>query len=188
MEYDDVLRQQREIIYDQRNFILDNEDVHSIVHDMFDRVVAKIVKGHSSSDRKGQSDIEAILSSLKKMELADGVVTSEMLAGKTVDEIVSICQNKVWEAYEGKIAPIREQIKPLEKVMVLKILDRAWINHIDIMSKLRDGIHLRSYAQSNPLQAYVEEGYQMFEEVLAQISQEVVTFCIRLKIKVEEKM
>lgn len=188
LEYDDVLRQQREIIYDQRNFILDNEDVHSIVSDMFDRVVNKIVKGHANGhDKKTEIDITGILSTLQKLELADGIITEDMLTGKSVDEIVDICKDKVWNAYEEKIEPIKDQIKPLEKVMVLKIMDRAWINHIDIMSKLRDGIHLRSYAQSNPLQAYVQEGYEMFEEVLAQIAQEVVNFCIRLKIKYEEK-
>jgi len=188
LEYDDVLRQQREIIYDQRNFILDNEDVHSIVSDMFDRVVNKIVKGHANGhDKKTEIDIAGILTTLQKLELADGIITEEMLTGKSVDEIVDICKDKVWSAYEEKIEPIKDQIKPLEKVMVLKIMDRAWINHIDIMSKLRDGIHLRSYAQSNPLQAYVQEGYEMFEEVLAQIAQEVVNFCIRLKIKYEEK-
>ncbi len=188
LEYDDVLRQQREIIYDQRNFILDNEDVHSIVSDMFDRVVNKIVKGHANGhDKKTEIDIAGILTTLQKLELADGIITEEMLTGKSVDEVVDICKDKVWSAYEEKIEPIKDQIKPLEKVMVLKIMDRAWINHIDIMSKLRDGIHLRSYAQSNPLQAYVQEGYEMFEEVLAQIAQEVVNFCIRLKIKYEEK-
>ena len=188
LEYDDVLRQQREIIYDQRNFILDNEDVHSIVSDMFDRVVNKIVKGHANGhDKKAEIDIAGILTTLQKLELADGIITEDMLTGKSVDEVVDICKDKVWSAYEEKIEPIKDQIKPLEKVMVLKIMDRAWINHIDIMSKLRDGIHLRSYAQSNPLQAYVQEGYEMFEEVLAQIAQEVVNFCIRLKIKYEEK-
>ncbi len=188
LEYDDVLRQQREIIYDQRNFILENDDIHEIVHGMFDRVVEKIVKAHSlSKDKNGFVDVDGVIGALKKLELADGVINSAMFTSKSIDEVSSICKDKVWSTYQNKIALIKDQIMPLEKVMVLKVMDRAWINHIDIMSKLRDGIHLRSYAQSNPLQAYVEEGYQMFEEVLAQISQEVVTFCMRLKIKFEEK-
>ncbi|MEA5018056.1 MAG: preprotein translocase subunit SecA [Erysipelotrichaceae bacterium] len=188
LEYDDVLRQQREIIYDQRNFILENDDIHEIVHGMFDRVVERIVKAHSlSKDKNGVVDVDGVIGALKTMELADGIINSSMFTSKSVDEVSTICKDKVWSTYQNKIAMIKDQIMPLEKVMVLKVMDRAWINHIDIMSKLRDGIHLRSYAQSNPLQAYVEEGYQMFEEVLAQISQEVVTFCMRLKIKFEEK-
>ncbi|MDD2591626.1 MAG: preprotein translocase subunit SecA [Erysipelotrichaceae bacterium] len=188
LEYDDVLRQQREIIYDQRNFILENEDVHDIVSDMFDRVIEKVVKSHiDNSDRKASVNIDGVLETLQKMDLIDGMITKEMLIDKSKDEITTICKDKIWQSYEAKIKPIKDQIKPLEKVMVLKIMDRAWINHIDIMSKLRDGIHLRSYAQSNPLQAYVQEGYEMFEEVLSQIAQEVVAFCMRLKIKYEEK-
>ncbi|MDD4642830.1 MAG: preprotein translocase subunit SecA [Erysipelotrichaceae bacterium] len=188
LEYDDVLRQQREIIYDQRNFILENEDVHDIVSDMFDRVIEKVVKSHiDNSDRKASVNIDGVLETLQKMDLIDGMITKEMLIDKSKDEITTICKDKIWQSYETKIKPIKDQIKPLEKVMVLKIMDRAWINHIDIMSKLRDGIHLRSYAQSNPLQAYVQEGYEMFEEVLSQIAQEVVAFCMRLKIKYEEK-
>lgn len=155
---------------------------------MFDRVIEKVVKSHiDNSDRKASVNIDGVLETLQKMDLIDGMITKEMLIDKSKDEITTICKDKIWQSYETKIKPIKDQIKPLEKVMVLKIMDRAWINHIDIMSKLRDGIHLRSYAQSNPLQAYVQEGYEMFEEVLSQIAQEVVAFCMRLKIKYEEK-
>ena len=70
--------------------------------------------------------------------------------------------------------------------MVLKVIDRAWVNHIDTMSKLREGIHLRSYAQSNPLQAYVTEGFELFEEMLGIISKEIVNFCLNVKIVVNQ--
>ena len=70
--------------------------------------------------------------------------------------------------------------------MVLRVIDRAWVNHIDIMSKLREGIHLRSYAQNNPLQAYVEEGYELFEEMMNTISNEVVYFCMNVRVVIKE--
>ena len=89
-------------------------------------------------------------------------------------------------AYEAKIKPVKNQIMPVEKTMVLRLMDRAWQNHIDIMSKLREGIHLRSYAQNNPLQAYVEEGYELFEEMMNTISRDVVTFCNNLKVVMRE--
>ncbi len=188
LEYDDVLRQQREIIYDQRNFVLDHDDVHPIVKDMFDRVVDNIVTGNTDmQDAHGKTDVKAVLEALRKMSLAEGVIQEADLANKSSEEISRICQEKVWQSYEEKIAPYREEFRPLEKVMVLRIIDRAWIDHIDMMDKLRTGIHLRSYAQSNPLQAYVEEGYQMFEQMLSHISEEVVTFCIRLQIKYREE-
>lgn len=71
--------------------------------------------------------------------------------------------------------------------MVLKIIDRAWVNHIDTMSKLRDGIHLRSYAQDNPLQAYVNEGYEMFEGMMQDTSMEIVRFCMNVRIVMEQR-
>lgn len=71
--------------------------------------------------------------------------------------------------------------------MVLKVIDRAWVNHIDIMSKLREGIHLRSYAEGNPLQAYVSEGYELFEDMMARISQEIVNFCLNARVVVQQR-
>ena len=73
---------------------------------------------------------------------------------------------------------------PKEKEAVLRLFDRAWVNQIDIMAKLREGIHLRSYAQDNPLQAYVNEGYELFENMMNTISRDVVTFCNNVRIVV----
>ena len=79
------------------------------------------------------------------------------------------------------------QIHAHEKNMVLRLMDRAWTNHFDIMSKLRDGIGLRSYAQNNPLQAYIEEGFMLFEEMMNTISSDVVTFCNNLRVIIKEE-
>ena len=188
LEYDDVLRQQREIIYDQRNFVLDHDDVRPIIKGMFDRVVENIVTGNiDPQDKNRKVDVDGVLHSLAKMSLAEGVLDKASLQGKSAEDMTVEVQQRVWNSYLEKIAKVDEEIKPMEKVMVLRIIDRAWINHIDMMDKLRSGIHLRSYAQSNPLQAYVEEGYQMFEEMLSHISEEVVAFCIRLQIKYEQE-
>ena len=75
--------------------------------------------------------------------------------------------------------------RQVEKTVVLRAIDRNWINHIDMMDKLRNGIGLRSYAQENPLKAYVSEGYQMFEDMMANISRDVVNYCMSLKIRIE---
>ncbi len=188
LEYDDVLRQQREIIYDQRNFVLDHDNVHPIIKDMFDRVVGNIVTSNiNPEDKKSTVDINGVLEGLTKISLAEGVIAGEELAGKDAAAITAICQEKTWANYNKEIERVMEHVIPMEKVMVLRIIDRAWINHIDMMDKLRTGIHLRSYAQSNPLQAYVEEGYQMFEQMLSQISEETVAFCNRLRVKFEDE-
>ena len=188
LDYDDVLRQQREIIYQQRNFILEHEDVHAVVKDMFDRVVLNTVKSHTDkSGREPKIDIEGFLLGLEKIGFKDAGISQEDLVDKTIPQVETLAIDKVWASYETKIERIKEPMKEIEKTMTLKLVDRAWVEHIDTMSKLRDGIHLRSYAQSNPLQAYVQEGFELFEDMLARISQEVVAFCLNVKIKFEEK-
>ncbi len=187
LEYDDVLRQQREIIYEQRNFILDNDDVHSIVRDMFDRVVSNLVASHTEHNGKEEKvNADELLGSLEKMGFHENL-TADQLEGKSIQQISQMCCQAAWDVYENKIAAIKQHVLPVEKTMVLKVIDRNWIDHIDTMSKLRDGIHLRSYAQSNPLQAYVSEGYQLFEDMMARIAQEVVTFCLNVRIVIEER-
>ena len=187
LEYDDVLRQQREIIYEQRNFILDHDDVHSIVKDMFDRVVSNMVAVHTEQDGKEEKvNAPELFEALAKMGFHENLTESD-LEGKTVSEISDLCCAAAWQVYENKIASIKQHVLPVEKTMVLKVIDRNWVDHIDTMSKLRDGIHLRSYAQSNPLQAYVSEGYQLFEDMMARIAQEVVTFCLNVRIVIEER-
>ena len=114
-------------------------------------------------------------------------LTETDLEGKSIPEISELCCKAAWDVYESKIEPIKVHVLPIEKTMVLKVIDRNWVDHIDTMSKLRDGIHLRSYAQSNPLQAYVSEGYQLFEDMMARIAQEVVTFCLNVRIVIEER-
>ncbi len=186
LEYDDVLRQQREIIYEQRNFILENENVHNIVKDMFDRVIANLVLPHvDKSQKEPVISYEEIVKAFEMMGFND--IAVEDLQDKGEAEVIEMCQDCAWASYEKKIEPIKNQVLPIEKTVVLKIIDQAWINHIDMMSKLKDGIHLRSYAQNNPLQAYVEEGYQMFEDMMARISKDVATFCLRVQVTVKEK-
>jgi preprotein translocase subunit SecA len=188
LEYDDVLRQQREIVYQQRNFILEHEDVHVVVKEMFDRVVLNTVKAHiDRSSREPKVEIESLLAGLEKIGFKDAGISADDLHDKPIADIERLTQDKVWESYEAKIERILEPMKGIEKQMTLKLVDRAWVEHIDTMSKLRDGIHLRSYAQSNPLQAYVQEGYELFEDMLARISQEVVAFCLNVRIQIEEK-
>jgi preprotein translocase subunit SecA len=186
LDYDDVLRQQRETIYEQRNFILENEDVHGVVEEMFKRVISNLIASFITIDNKKEIiDTEAIVAALKHLGL-DVMLSKEDLDNLSREEINDKCHNLAWNAYENKIAAVKEAILPQEKVMVLRMIDRAWVNHIDIMSKLREGIHLRSYAQNNPLQAYVEEGYELFEDMMDTVANDVVRFCINARIVTRE--
>ncbi len=186
LDYDDVMRQQRETMYAQRNYILEHEDIHSVVENMYQRVVENIVESNTSIDGKKEViDCESIIKRLGNMGITS--LKQEDLEGLNSEEITEKCLNASFGAYEKKIKPVKAQILPLERTMVLRLMDRAWQNHIDVMSKLREGIHLRSYAQNNPLQAYVEEGYELFENMMNTISSDVVTFCNNLKIVIKEK-
>jgi preprotein translocase subunit SecA len=119
-----------------------------------------------------------------KFGFKDLSLTKRDFEDKDMVEVEKMCTEAIWLTYEDKIDAIdvknvpadkvRESIYSIEKNVVLRVIDRAWVEHIDTMSKLRDGIHLRSYAQSNPLQAYIQEGYEMFEDMMQRISQETV--------------
>ncbi len=185
LDYDDVLRQQRETMYDQRNYILENDDVHSIVKTMFDRVINNTVNSHvTHENKKDIVDYEGVVSAMSKLGMKTMKVSD--IEGLDVKATSDKCIDMLWQSYEDKIKPVKEQVLPAEKTMVLRVIDRAWVNHIDIMSKLREGIHLRSYAQNNPLQAYVEEGYELFEEMMNTISNEVVYFCMNVRVVIKE--
>ena len=187
LDYDDVLRQQRETIYDQRNYILETEDIHSVVYEMFKRVVENVVDLRVSKDGKKEViNYEEIVNVFKRMGLKEGMEVKD-IEGLGYDDTKEKCLNIVWGYYEDKIKDYKEQVLPIEKTMVLRVIDRAWVFHIDTMAKLRDGIGLRSYAQNNPLQAYVEEGFELFEEMMKNISTEVVVFCLNVKVVVRGK-
>jgi preprotein translocase subunit SecA len=113
--------------------------------------------------------------------------TEEELAGKSAEDVIGQIEEKAWNAYDQKIDPVREQIKSFERNMSLEVIDRAWVDHIDMMSKLRDGIGLRSYAQDNPLQAYVTEGFQMFENMMHNIAQDIVAYCMKVRVVVNNE-
>ena len=187
LEYDDVLRQQREIIYDQRNFILENDDVHAIVKDMFDRVVLNLIRSYTTPNGKDvKIDWEGLIPAINKLGFTDIDLNPKTMLDVPLSDIEAKLTEMIWQFYETKIAPYKEVVIPLEKTLVLRIVDRAWVEHIDTMSKLREGIHLRSYAQSNPLQAYVEEGFALFEDMLARVSNETVLYCLNLHIEKKE--
>ncbi|PKM69609.1 MAG: preprotein translocase subunit SecA [Firmicutes bacterium HGW-Firmicutes-19] len=198
LEYDDVLRQQREIIYEQRNLILENEDVHTIIKDMFDRVSLNILRTHTDhSSKHPKVNVEELLEAYDKFGFKDLNLKKPDFEDKDMVEIEKMCTEAIWLTYEDKIDAIdvknvptekvRESIYSIEKNVVLRVIDRAWVEHIDTMSKLRDGIHLRSYAQSNPLQAYIQEGFEMYEDMMQRISQETVFYCKNMQIQVEEQ-
>ncbi len=180
LQYDDVMRQQRETMYEQRNFILENNDVHKVIHDMFKRVVSDTVSSYTDYESRTHSvDIQGVVNALEN-NFFKGVPSVGALAGKSEEELVDAILEGVWGWYDNLIQPFKNWALGAEKQIALSTFDRVWSDHIDTMSKLRDGIGLRSYAASNPLQAYVNEGYQLFEEMLRSISTETTNICMNV--------
>lgn len=182
LDYDDVLRRQREIIYEERNKVLESQEVHEMVHTIFENTLNATVDANLTD--KKSVDCTSLEKSLEMMGLQDNrAVHASELENKKVDEVKAYLLDKVWKGYEDEIHLVKDQFYPFEKTVVLRNIDRNWIQHIDQMDKLRGGIYLRSYAQNNPLQQYVEEGFQMFDEMNARINQEITFFLLKVRIR-----
>lgn len=185
LDYDDVLRRQREIIYEERNKVLESQEVHEMVHTIFENTLNATVDANLTD--KKSVDCTSLEKSLEMMGLQDDrAVHASELENKKVDEVKAYLLDKVWKGYEDEIHLVKDQFYPFEKTVVLRNIDRNWIQHIDQMDKLRGGIYLRSYAQNNPLQQYVEEGFQMFDEMNARINQEITFFLLKVRIRQEQ--
>ena len=185
LDYDDVLRRQREIIYEERNKVLESDDVHEWVHNILENALNETVDSNLG-DKKGV-DCPSLVKSLEMIGLQDekAIHVSEIEKIKKVDDVKKYIVDKAWNGYEEEIRLVKNQFLPFEKTVVLRNIDRNWIQHIDQMDKLRGGIHLRSYAQNNPLQQYVEEGFQMFDEMNHRINREIAFFLLKVRIKQE---
>ena len=184
LDYDDVLRRQREIIYEERNKVLESQEVHEMVHTIFENTLNATVDANLTD--KKSVDCTSLEKSLEMMGLQDNrAVHASELENKKVDEVKAYLLDKVWKGYEDEIHLVKDQFYPFEKTVVLRNIDRNWINHIDMMDKLRSGIYLRSYAQNNPLQQYVQEGFDMFEEMNRRIDREITFFLLKVRIRKE---
>lgn len=182
LDYDDVLRQQREVMYNMRDFVLENEDVHDIVKEMFEKVCSSVVDANIVKER-GEVDADALAKSMEMLGFEENTIHANDFIGYTPEELKTTSFEMAWNAFDEKLEGIRDQFKGFERNVVLRTIDRNWVEHIDTMDKLRDGIHLRSYAQGNPLQQYVSEGYELFDEMMQSISREIVFFALKIKVE-----
>lgn len=188
LDYDDVLRRQREIIYAQRNRILESEEVHEMVRTIFEKAIEQTLQANLLDSKKGEVDPAGVCKSFEVMGMQEEKqIKVGEIEGKSYQEIKDYAIDKIWGEYEKEIHPVKKQFLPFERTVVLRNIDRNWINHIDRMDKLRSGIYLRSYAQNNPLQQYVQEGFDMFEEMNRRIDREITFFLCKVRIRRETK-
>ncbi len=184
LDYDDVLRRQREIIYEQRNKVLETEDITDIVRLMIEKVVEQSLQANLSDTRKDTVDLAGLVQSLEVLGLTgDRGFHVEELEGKNYEQLKEYIFDRAWKEFEAEIAPLKAQFLPYMKSVVLSTIDRNWVGHIDLMEKLRNGIGLRAYAQNNPLQQYVQEGFDMFEAMNQRIDYEVASNFLKIRLQ-----
>jgi len=183
LEYDNVINEQRGIIYQMRNNILDNESIHETVIEMFNNYINDLVDSHISEDgtftRNNLSEmIEPLNDILKEKIILDEI------ANRETDDLISYLSKKLISEYEEKIKSIPTEITDeFEKAITLRVIDTHWMEHINTMSHLKEGIFLRGYAQNNPLIEYKNEGYELFDKLLQRIDSQTTTYLLKAEVR-----
>ncbi|RIN24895.1 preprotein translocase subunit SecA [Mammaliicoccus vitulinus] len=178
LEYDDVLRKQREIIYGERNDIIEKEDVQDIVKDMIKSSLERGINYHLATNEE-EIDYEALVQFVEDSYLHQDVIKADDIRGRDYEDIVEIVLEKIKEQYNAQQEDFGDQMSEFERMIVLRTIDRKWTDHIDTMDQLRTGIHLRSYGQINPLREYQNEGLDLFETMLNEIEDEVSKYILK---------
>ena len=184
LQYDDVMNNQRTIIYEKRNKILDNESIHEMVLTTFRHHIEDLVKSHLAPDGVlDEEDYEDIAEFANENLLRKDIKVKE-IEGLSDSEVIDLLSKRVIDEYESKLKGIPQEVSnEFEKVITLQVLDNYWMEHINTMSHLREGIHLRGYAQEDPLRAYTMEGFDMFDSMLQKIDKDVAIFLLKAEIR-----
>ena len=184
LQYDDVMGKQREIMYARRNEVLDRDSIHDTIIELIKDYAQSIVYGHLVEQSELlEFDCSEICEQLNENLLRKGHINVSEIINKSNEEVIEILQNKLVEEYETKISELPvEIVNDFEKVISLRVIDTNWMDHINTMDHLKEGIGLRSYAQTNPLVAYTNEGFQLFDDMLEKIKQETIQYLLKAEI------
>ena len=184
LQYDDVMNNQREIIYKKRNEILDEDSIHEMVLTTFRHHIEDLVKSHLVPDGLLNEEDKKDIVEFANENLLKKDIKLKDIEELEAEEIIDKLSKQVIDEYENKIKDIPEEIhNEFEKVITLQVLDNYWMEHINTMSHLREGIHLRGYAQEDPLRAYTIEGYDLFDSMMQKIDKDVSIFLIKAEIR-----
>ncbi|MBQ9024714.1 MAG: preprotein translocase subunit SecA [Bacilli bacterium] len=184
LQYDDVMGKQREIMYARRNEVLDNESIHETIINLIKDHVYNLVMSHLIEQKELlEFDCSEICEYVNENLLRKGHINVSEIINKNHDEVIEILQNRIIEEYENKISELPiEIVNDFEKVIALRVIDTNWMDHINTMDHLKEGIGLRSYAQENPLVAYTNEGFALFDDMLEKIKQETTQYLLKAEI------
>ena len=183
LDYDNVLNEQREIIYKKRNEVIDNENIHESIIDSFKNATAALVESHLAP--------EGYLTDFDKSEIVEYVTTNFLKSSKlspeelkdlSTDEVIDKIATLVINDYDVKLKdiPVKDDF---ERAISLRVIDSNWVEHMNTMEHLKEGIGLRGYSQTNPVQAYTMEGYELFDQLLDKIDTDIATFLLKSEVK-----
>ncbi len=183
LQYDDVMNQQRAVIYKQRREILEQDNLDEVVLKMIHSVIDRNVEAYCPQEEVPEDwNLQGLVEVANNTFLHDETITVSMLKGKEAEEIAELLKNEVAKQFEKRKAEIGEMMNEFEKVVVLRAVDSKWMDHIDAMEQLRQGIHLRAYGQNDPLREYQFEGYEMFQNMIASIEEEVAMYIMKAEV------
>ena len=185
LQYDDVMGKQREIMYERRNEILDSDSIHESIINLIKDHIYNLVMSHLVAQPELlEFDCSEICEYVNENLLRNSNMKLSEIINKSTDEVIQILEDKIIGEYENKIKDLPEEIvNDFEKVIALRVIDTHWMEHINTMDHLKEGIGLRSYAQNNPLVEYTNEGFQLFDEMLDTINREITKYLLKAEIK-----
>jgi preprotein translocase subunit SecA len=187
LEYDDVMNQQREIIYEYRDRILEGEDMSETARDQIAEAVERIAREYMAGEYQEDWELDALFTQLEQI-YDHSFEIDDIKEGTDRETLVTQLREDVIQAYderEEELGP--ELMRALERFMLLQIIDNRWREHLHDMDYLREGIHLRGFAQIDPLVAYKNEGFEMFTELMNNIWDEFARYVFNVEVQAEEQ-
>lgn len=187
LQYDDVMNKQREVIYSNRRRVLDGEDVSASVHDMMKKVIARQVHAFTADQNRAEWNLAGMTEELKRICLPRETSASsfeDLSREDIIDKAESMAENR-YEQRTEDLKKVGVDIRDIERFAMLRSVDRHWMDHIDAMDQLKQGISLRSMAQRDPLQEFTMESYDMFEEMNRCIQEDTVRLAFNIAVNVQ---
>ncbi|UEX89745.1 preprotein translocase subunit SecA [Staphylococcus ratti] len=185
LEYDEVLRKQREIMYEERNRIIDEESSSELVIEMLKSTLQRTIQYHVNEDDE-TPDYAPLIHYVEDVFLHEGELKESEINGKDREDIFDVLWVKVEKAYHRQKEALGERMPEFERMILLRSIDERWTSHIDTMDQLRQGIHLRSYGQQNPLRDYQNEGHELFDIMMQGIEEDVSKYILKSVVTVED--
>ncbi|HDA6574201.1 TPA: preprotein translocase subunit SecA [Staphylococcus aureus] len=187
LEYDEVLRKQREIIYNERNSIIDEENSSQVVDAMLRSTLQRSINYYINT-ADDEPEYQPFIDYINDIFLQEGDITEDDIKGKDAEDIFEVVWAKIEVAYQSQKDILEEQMNEFERMILLRSIDSHWTDHIDTMDQLRQGIHLRSYAQQNPLRDYQNEGHELFDIMMQNIEEDTCKFILKSVVQVEDNI